>query len=74
MINVSCVKSAWGFTQCKATAQGCLPEARVKVAGVKSCGSEKRTEVAGAKVAGAKIAGQKCLEFLATAISRNMKS
>ena len=69
MINVSCVKSARSFTQCKAIAQGCPPEARVKVAGVKSCGSETRTEVAGAKVA-----GQKCLKFLASAISRNMKS
>ena len=71
---VSCVKSAWSFTQCKASAQGYLPEARVKVAGVTSCVSEKRTDVAGAKVAGVKIAGQKCLVFLETAILRNMES
>ena len=47
MINVSCVKSAWSFAQCKASAQGYLPQARIKVASVTSCGSEKRTEVAG---------------------------
>ena len=76
MINVSFVKSAWSCTQCKATAQGCLAEVQVKISGFKGYGygSGKRTEVAPAKVVGVRVAGQKCLEFPATAITRNITS